>query len=226
MSTLFIVASPIGNLKDITLRALETLKEVSLIACEDTRHSLKLLTHYGIRKPLMSCHGHNEKSALTRIIARLDAGEDAAYLSDAGTPSMSDPGAALAAAARAAGHRVVPLPGPSAFATLVSAAGIGGRAVTFEGFLSPKPGRRRTRLAELLEREEAFLVYESPHRLLKLLADLAELEPERLIVIGREMTKEFEEFVSAPAARAAAEFAAREKILGECSVLVSGRKKH
>jgi 16S rRNA (cytidine1402-2'-O)-methyltransferase len=225
VSRLFVVAGPIGNLKDITLRALETLKEVALIACEDTRHSLKLLNHYGIRKPLMSCHGHNEKAATTRIVSRLDGGDDVAYLSDAGTPSLSDPGAALTAAARQAGHRVVPIPGPSAFATLVSAAGVGGRAVTFEGFMSPKPGRRRSRLKELLEREEAFLIYESPHRLLKLMTDLAELESERHVVIGREMTKEFEEFVSGPAAQVAADFAARDKVLGECSVLVSGSKK-
>ena len=225
MSTLYVVATPIGNLKDITLRALETLKNADFIACEDTRHSLKLLNHFEIRKPLVSCHGYNEEKSAARLLKLLAEGKTVAYVSDAGTPSLSDPGARLVRKARDAGFEVVPLPGPSAFASLVSAAGFPDKTVTFEGFLSPKGGRRKSRLRELLEREEAFVLYESPHRVLKLLADLADLDSERLILVGREMTKEFEEFLEGTAGELAQSLQSRDVVKGEFSVLVSGRKK-
>jgi 16S rRNA (cytidine1402-2'-O)-methyltransferase len=225
MAKLFIVATPIGNLKDITLRALETLKESDVIACEDTRHSLKLLNHYDIKKPLVSCHGHNEEKSALKIIGMLKEGKSVAYISDAGTPGISDPGAGLARKAKDAGFSVVPLPGPSAFAALTSASGFFDKTVTFEGFLSPKAGRRRSRLRELLDRREAFVLYESVHRIIKLLSDLADIEPERVLVVGREMTKEFEEFIEGTASEIKVFLENKKTVKGEFSVLVSGKKK-
>ena len=225
MAGLFIVATPIGNLKDISLRALECLQEADLVACEDTRRSLKLLTHYGIRKPLLSCHGHNEEKASIRIAGLLEEGKTVAYLSDAGTPALSDPGSRLVRAIQDRGFPVVPLPGPSAFATLLSVAGFPDKTVTFEGFLSPKSGRRRSRLRELLQRGEAFLLYESVHRILKLLDDIAEEESGRPIVVGREMTKEFEEYLRGTAGEVKQRLQERDAVKGEFSVLVSGGKK-
>lgn len=225
MARLYIVATPIGNLGDISLRALEQLKEVDLIACEDTRRSLKLLNHYEIRKPLLSCHGHNEEKASNRILKLLEEGKNIAYVSDSGTPGLSDPGSRLVRAVRDGGFPVVPLPGPSAFATLISAAGFLDKTVTFEGFLSPKAGRRRSRLRELLGRGEAFLLYESVHRILKLLEDIAELDPERQLMLGREMTKEYEEFIQGTPSQLSEELQETNTVKGEFSVLVSGGKK-
>ena len=176
MSELYIVGTPIGNLGDITFRALETFKSVDVIAAEDTRHTLELLTHFEIRKPLVSCRAQNEGFASEKIIQMLNKGQKEAYASDAGTPGISDPGAVLAEKARSAGHRVIPIPGPSAFATLASVAGSGGKTLVFEGFLSPKPGRRRSRLRELMGTPAACIVYESPFRVVKLLADIAEID--------------------------------------------------
>ena len=169
MSTLYIAATPIGNLGDITVRVLETFKTVDVIAAEDTRHTLQLLTHFEIRKPLISCRAQNEEEASKKIIGLLDEGKSVAFASDAGTPGISDPGAVLVKRVREAGHTVVPLPGASAFATLISVAGPGGKTIVFEGFLSPKPGRRRSRLRELLATGWAFVLYESPYRIVKLL---------------------------------------------------------
>jgi 16S rRNA (cytidine1402-2'-O)-methyltransferase len=206
MGCLFIVATPIGNLKDISLRALECLRAADFIACEDTRHSLKLLNHYDIHRPLLSCHGHNEERISARILGLLREGKDVVYVSDAGTPGLSDPGQRLVRRVRDAGVRVIPLPGPSAFAALVSVSGFAGKTLVFEGFLSPKPGRRRGRLRELLDLGEAFVLYESVHRVVKLVGDIADLEPERVILVGREMTKEFEEFLEGPAGEVALRF--------------------
>jgi 16S rRNA (cytidine1402-2'-O)-methyltransferase len=222
MATFSIVATPIGNLGDITLRALETLKAADVIACEDTRHTLKLLSHFEIRKPLVACYAYDEAKGAARILGLLNEGKHVAYCSDAGTPGLSDPGALAARLAREAGHKVEPIPGPSAFAALVSVAGFGGRAVLFDGFPSPKPGRRRTRLQELLAREEAFVLYESPHRVGKLLADLAALAPERQVCIGREMTKIHEEFLVMKASEAALLYSGEDAARGEFAVLVSG----
>ncbi len=225
MATLYVVATPIGNLGDITYRALETFKAVDVIACEDTRHTLQLLTHFGIRKPLVSCRARNEEDASKRVLEILKKGQDVAYASDAGTPALSDPGAVLVRMARSAGYRIVPIPGASAFATLLSVSGASDKTVTFEGFLSPKPGRRRSRLRELLESGHAFVVYESPFRILKLLADLAEIDGERQVVVGRELTKLHEELATGTACEVRDDFASREKILGEFSVHVSGKKR-
>ncbi len=224
VSTLYIVGTPIGNLGDITFRALEIFKSVDVIACEDTRHTLSLLTHFDIRKPLISCRAQNEQTAGQKIIQLLDSGQTVAYASDAGTPGISDPGAVLVQMAWDAGHTVVPVPGASAFAALVSVAGSGGKTIVFEGFLSPKSGRRRSRLKELLGTGYAFVLYESPFRIVKLLTDIADIECERHVVVGRELTKLHEEIVVGTVAEVRDNFAARNKILGEFAVFVSGNK--
>ena len=225
MSELYIVATPIGNLGDITFRALETLKNVDVIAAEDTRHTLELLTHFEIRKPLISCRAQNEEFASEKIIKLLDEGQKVAYASDAGTPGISDPGAILAGLARKAGHTVIPIPGASAFATLASVAGAGGKTLIFEGFLSPKPGRRRSRLRELLATGDAVIVYESPFRIVKLLTDIAEIDSERRVVVGRELTKLHEEITDGTAKEVLDDYSSRQKILGEFAVFISGVKK-
>ncbi|MCL1812332.1 MAG: 16S rRNA (cytidine(1402)-2'-O)-methyltransferase [Treponema sp.] len=222
MAALYIIGTPIGNLGDLSFRAVEILKSVDLVACEDTRVTLKLLSHYGIRVPLLSCRAQNEKTAAERVIAALNEGKIVAYASDAGTPGISDPGPVLAAAAAEAGHDVIPIPGPSAFAALVSAAGFGEKTVIFEGFLSPKQGRRRKRLRELLDTGWAFVLYESPFRILKLLEDLADLDSKRYICVGREMTKVHEEYKRGPAAEILAFFAKKERQKGEFALFVSG----
>lgn len=224
MSTLYIVGTPIGNLGDITFRAVETFKSVDVVAAEDTRHTLQLLNHLEIKKPLISCRSQNEEFASGKIIKLLDEGQTVAYASDAGTPGISDPGAILAGLARKAGHQVVPIPGPSAFATLTSVAGAGGKTLIFEGFLSPKPGRRRARLKELLATGDAVVLYESPFRIVKLLTDIADIESERRVVVGRELTKLHEEIIEGTAAEMRDEFAGRSKILGEFAVFISGNK--
>lgn len=224
MSTLYIVGTPIGNLGDITFRAIETFKSVDVIAAEDTRHTLQLLSHFEIRKPLVSCRSQNEKTAGEKIIKMLDDGQTVAYASDAGTPGISDPGAILAGMARQAGHTVVPIPGASAFASLVSVAGAGGKTLIFEGFLSPKPGRRRSRLRELLGTGDAIVLYESPFRITKLLTDVADIDSNRRVVVGRELTKLHEEIIEGSAAEMRDEFASRTKILGEFAIFISGNK--
>lgn len=218
------MGTPIGNLSDITYRALETFKTVDVIACEDTRHTLQLLNHFEIKKPLISCRAQNEQTAAQKIVHLLDEGQNVAYASDAGTPGISDPGAVLVDVARAAGHTIVPIPGACAFVSLASVAGSGGKSLLFEGFLSPKPGRRRSRLRELMATGFAFVLYESPFRIVKLLADIADIQCERRIVVGRELTKLHEEIVEGTAAEVLEDFAGRSKILGEFAVFVSGTK--
>ncbi|MCR5171332.1 MAG: 16S rRNA (cytidine(1402)-2'-O)-methyltransferase [Treponema sp.] len=224
MSTLYIVGTPIGNLGDITYRAVETFKNVDVIAAEDTRHTLQLLNHLEIKKPLISCRSQNESVAAQKVIKLLDEGQSVAYASDAGTPGISDPGAVLATLVRGAGHTVVPIPGPSAFATLVSVAGAGGKTLIFEGFLSPKPGRRRSRLRELLATGDAVILYESPFRIVKLLTDIADIDKGRRVVVGRELTKLHEEIVEGTAEEMKQNFAERSKILGEFAIFISGNK--
>ena len=210
-----------------SIRALETLKDADVIACEDTRHTLRLLNHFSIKKPLVSCHANDEERGSLRIVKLLDEGKTVAYCSDAGTPGISDPGAQAARRAREAGHRVIPIPGPSALATLVSAAGFAERGFLFDGFLSPKGARRRARLAELLAREEAFLLYESPFRISRLATDLAQLSPDRRVCMGRELTKLHEQIVECSASELAARLAegSADPIpqKGEFALLVSGR---
>jgi 16S rRNA (cytidine1402-2'-O)-methyltransferase len=224
MATLWIVATPIGNLEDISLRALNTLKAADCIACEDTRHTLKLLNRYEIQKPLLSCYAYREEKGAESVLRRLEAGENVAYVSDAGTPALSDPGALLVSRVRTAGHTILPIPGPSAFACLLSVAGLVGKSVVFEGFLSPKAGRRRSRLAELMERPDAAVFYESPYRILKLLSDIADIDGDRPVAIGREMTKIHEEYLSGSAKELLAELSGRKEQKGEFALIVAGNR--
>ncbi|HOX91902.1 MAG TPA: 16S rRNA (cytidine(1402)-2'-O)-methyltransferase [Spirochaetales bacterium] len=222
MAILYMVATPIGNLEDITLRAVRILGEVDTIACEDTRHTLGMLTHLGIRKSLIACHAQDEAKGSARILGLLNQGKNVAYCSDAGTPGLSDPGIMAAAMAREAGHDVVPLPGASALTALVSAAGMYSKGFTFDGFLSPKAGRRRSRLKVLMARAEAFVLYESPYRIQKLLEDIAAIDPDRQLCAGRELTKLHEEFLCGTAATVLGDLNGRASVKGEFAVLVAG----
>ena len=221
MSKLYIVATPIGNLEDITLRALRVLREVDVIACEDTRHTNMLLNHYDIKKRLIATHSYNEKESSKGILSLLDEGSDIAYCSDAGTPGVSDPGELLVDYIREnSEHEIVPVPGVSAFTTLVSASGRVGKAFTFEGFLSPKSGRRKKRLSELISRNEAFIIYESPFRVVKTLKEAKEIEPGLVCIMGREMTKQFEEIKKMDIASLISYLEAKSTIKGEFAILM------
>jgi len=222
MATLYIIGTPIGNLGDISIRAAETLKKADLVACEDTRRTLKLLSHLGIRVKMLSCRSQNEEFAAEKVIEALNQGQTVAYASDAGTPALSDPGAALVRLAAAAGHDIIPIPGPSAFAALVSVSGGKDKTVVFEGFLSPKPGRRKSRLRELMAMDAACVLYESPFRILKLLEDIAEIDSKRYVCVGREMTKVHEEYVRGTAGEIFAVFSQKKEQIGEFSVFLSG----
>ncbi|HVZ43920.1 MAG TPA: 16S rRNA (cytidine(1402)-2'-O)-methyltransferase [Ramlibacter sp.] len=196
---LFVVATPIGNLADVTLRALHVLRLADAIACEDTRHTQALLRHLGIEKtgPLIALHEHNEREAAEAVIGRLRAGERIAYVSDAGTPAVSDPGARLAASVRQAGLRVVPIPGASSVTTLLSAAGAVGHegAFVFAGFLPAKAGERDAAVEALRAEPRAVVLLEAPHRIEALARSLAALG-ERGLTVGRELTKQFEEIAT------------------------------
>jgi 16S rRNA (cytidine1402-2'-O)-methyltransferase len=222
MSTLYIISTPIGNLGDISFRAVEILKIIDLVACEDTRRTLKLLTHLGIRVKMLSCRSQNEEFAAEKVINALNQGLKVAYTSDAGTPALSDPGSILVKMASEAGHDVIPIPGPSAFAALLSVAGGRDKTVIFEGFLSPKPGRRKSRLRELMAMDAACILYESPFRVLKLLADIAEIDKERYMCIGREMTKIHEEYIRGNAAEILENLCKKNEQIGEFSLYISG----
>jgi 16S rRNA (cytidine1402-2'-O)-methyltransferase len=181
------------------------------------------LTHFGIRVKLVSCRAANERKAAAKLTGYLNDGINIAYLSDAGSPALSDPGAVLVRFAADAGHSVVPIPGPSAFASLVSVAGAAGRTLVFDGFLPPKTGKRRSRLKELLDDGAAFVLYESPFRILKLLSDLAEFDSDRYVCIGREMTKLHEEFLRGSVSDVLCTLQQRPEQKGEFSVFVSAR---
>jgi 16S rRNA (cytidine1402-2'-O)-methyltransferase len=221
-AALSVVATPIGNLGDITLRAIETLRTADVIACEDTRHARRLLDHHGIHGQLLALHEHNEQQAAARLIDLLSAGKQVALISDAGTPAVSDPGARAVAAVRQAGYRVVPVPGANAAIAALSAAGLDG-PFHFAGFLPAKVGARRTALEALKPIPATLVFYEAPHRIEETVADLvALLEPEREIVIARELTKLFEEIVRMPLPAAPGWLAADENHRrGEFVLLVS-----
>jgi 16S rRNA (cytidine1402-2'-O)-methyltransferase len=227
-AALSIVATPIGNLGDITLRALETLRAADIIACEDTRHARRLLDHHDIRAPLLAVHEHNEQQAAEKLITLLEAGKQVALITDAGTPAISDPGARVVAAVRKAGFRVTPLPGPNAAIAALSAAGLDDPAFHFVGFLPAKVGARRTALTGLKGINATLVFYEAPHRIAETIADLAALlEAQREIVIARELTKLFEEIVRLPLADAPAWLAADENHRrGEFVLLVSAPPPH
>jgi 16S rRNA (cytidine1402-2'-O)-methyltransferase len=194
---LFVVATPIGNLEDITARALRVLREVDVIACEDTRRTRALLSHFDIHTPTVSYFEHNKLTRGPQILRQLAEGKSVALVTDAGTPGISDPGFLLVRDARAAGVPVVPVAGPSAVAAALSAAGVPADRFVFDGFPPVKPGRRRNRLAALRELETTVVLYESPHRILATLAAIGEVFGEREIVVARELTKQFEEIVRA-----------------------------
>lgn len=195
-AALYVVATPIGNLEDIGRRAARVLRSVDLIAAEDTRSSRPLLQHIGAGARCVALHAHNEAKAATDIVARIVQGQAVALISDAGTPGISDPGARLVTAAHAAGIRVVPIPGASAATTLICAAGLPDGRFAFEGFLPTRPRQRRDRLTRLAEAPLAFLVFEAPHRIEETAADLAAvIEGDRVLVVGRELTKQFEQVV-------------------------------
>ncbi len=224
MGKLYIVATPIGNLLDITFRAVEVLKDVDIIACEDTRHSSRLLNHYGIKKQLISYYAADEGRGVAKIISFLEKEKDIAYISDAGTPGISDPGSTLVREVRKKGFEIIPVPGVSAMTALISVSGVPGKGILFDGFPSPKKGKRRKRVSELLERDESFIMYESPYRIIKLLEDIKELDAERILIMGRELTKKFEEIITGTASEILDKFSIRGKIQGEFVIIVTEKK--
>jgi len=219
--TLYIVATPIGNLEDMTYRAVRVLSEVSVIACEDTRQSHKLLEHFGIRKPSVSYHEHNEKERSAELIARLERGDDVAVISDAGTPMISDPGYRLVREAVARSIRVVPVPGPSAVVAALSASGLPTDSFRFAGFLPPKAGARRRVLESLREETATLVFYEAPHRIVESLGDVAAVMGAREVVVARELTKVHEEFIRGTAESVARELSLRPALKGEITLLVA-----
>jgi 16S rRNA (cytidine1402-2'-O)-methyltransferase len=219
---LYVVATPIGNLEDVTLRALRVLREVDLIAAEDTRRTRILLDRHGIRRPLTSYHDAVERERAPAIVARLKAGASVALVSDAGTPGIADPGYHLVRGALAAGVPVVPVPGPSAVAAVVSVAGLPADRFVFEGFLPNRAGARTARLEALAREPRALVFLEAARRLDGFLADAARVLGEREAVIGREITKLHEEFLRGTLASLRADVGARASLRGEVTVLIAG----
>jgi 16S rRNA (cytidine1402-2'-O)-methyltransferase len=217
---LYIVATPIGNLEDITYRAVRTLREADLIACEDTRQTRKLLEHYGIQKPTVSYHEHNEAERAAELIERLHAGESIALVSDAGVPLISDPGYRLVRAAVDAGIAVEPVPGPSAALAALSAAGLPTDAFHFGGFLPSKPGQRIHALEKLSEEQATLIFFEAPHRIVEALEAVDQVLGPRPIVVARELTKVHEEFLRGTPAEVRAQLGARDAIKGEVTLLI------
>jgi 16S rRNA (cytidine1402-2'-O)-methyltransferase len=219
LNRLFVVGTPIGNLEDTTARAVRVLGEVGAIAAEDTRVTARLLARHGIRKPLISYRAPVERRGLPRVLAALDE-HDVALVSDAGTPTISDPGQALVDAAWAAGHTVVPVPGPSAVAAALSIAGYGGPGFTFLGYLPRKPGEIRRLLATLADDPRPAVAFDSPYRVRKSLALIAEVLPDRPVTVARELTKLHEEVLRGTAADVLASLG--EPARGEFTLVISG----
>ncbi len=219
--TLYLVGTPIGNLEDITLRALKTLKVADLIACEDTRQTLKLLNHYGIEKPTISYHEHNELTRAAELVVHLENGDNIALVTDAGTPGVSDPGYRLVALAVRHHIPVVPIPGPSAFLSALVASGLPTDSFRFSGFLPAKAGARRTVLESILDSPLTQIFYEAPHRIEETLREIVEvLGPERHVVIAREVTKLHEEFIRGRADAVLEEMERRGEPKGEITLLI------
>ncbi len=230
MPTIYIVATPIGNLEDFTLRAIRILKEVDMILCEDTRVTAKLLQKYGIKTPTISYHSHSKLSKVEKIFTLLESGKNLALVSDAGTPAISDPGALLVSqikekfgAPPTGGVTITPIPGPSAVIAALSASGIPAAQFVFLGFLPHKKGRE-TLFKEIAESKRAVVFYESPHRVMKTLASLKERLKDKRIAVGRELTKIHEEIISGSPTEVFEYFASnKEKVRGEFVVIISGR---
>ena len=219
---LYIVATPIGNLEDITLRALRILAEVDKIAAEDTRRTRKLLTHHGISRPLLSYHEHNKRKQAPHLLALLQEGQHIALVTDAGTPGISDPGYYLLQLLIERDISVVPIPGPTAVIAALSIAGLPTDRFVFEGFLPPKGGKRRQRLEALRDEPRSIVIYESPYRLLRLLDEIAtQLGAERRVVVTRELTKRFEEVRRGTVTELCNMLQGRT-IRGECTVVIAG----
>jgi 16S rRNA (cytidine1402-2'-O)-methyltransferase len=218
--TLYLVSTPIGNLADITQRALQILKDVDLIACEDTRHTQKLLNHYGITTKTISYHEHNEQQRIAELIERVKQGSDVAVVSDAGTPAISDPGYRLVRAAIENEISVVPVPGPSALIAALVAAGLPTDEFFFAGFLPARSNARRTRLSELQSVPGTLIFYEAPHRLAATLSDAYEILGEREAVVARELTKLHEEIRRGRLSELAADYAEKKDVRGEIVVLI------
>lgn len=219
MSTLFVIGTPIGNLEDTTARAVRVLGEVGAIAAEDTRVTARLLARHGIKKPLISYRAPVERRGLPRVLSALDQ-NDVALVSDAGTPTVSDPGQALVEAAWAAGHTVVPIPGPSAVTAALSVAGYGGPGFTFLGYLPRKPGEMKRLLATLADDPRPAVAFDSPYRVLKSLAIIAEMMPERELTVARELTKLHEQVVRGTALNVISALGDRTR--GEFTLVISG----
>lgn len=218
---LYVVGTPIGNLGDITFRAIETLKESSLIIAEDTRQSRKLLTHFEIKTHCISCHKFNEAQRCDEIIGRVNAGEVISMITDGGMPCISDPGSRIISACQEAGVLITSAPGPTAVTTAVALSGFGAHGFLFRGFSPRKSGARKKLLERFADSDVPVVLYESPYRLLKLLEEIAEvLGEERLVFVGRELTKKFEELLKGPALEIRAKFAERN-VKGECVVIIS-----
>ena len=218
---LYIVATPIGNLEDITLRAIRTLKEADIIAAEDTRHTQVLLKHFAINTPLTSFHEHNERAKTAQLVTRLERGESIALVSDAGTPAISDPGYRLVVAAIGAGIRVIPIAGPSALIAALSVAGLPTDGFDFRGFLPARKQERRSKLQELRDGRYTMVFYETPHRLQESLDDVREILGDRRMVLAREVTKLHEEFLRGRISEVIGEVSRRE-IRGEMTLVIEG----
>lgn len=221
---LYIVSTPIGNLEDITLRAIRILKEVDLIAAEDTRRTRKLLSHYDIHTPLTSYFDGNQESKSEKLIARLKTGKSIALVSEAGTPTISDPGHRLVVQCIEARVNIIPIPGISACITAASVAGLPLNAFVFEGFLSPKSGKRRKQFTEVREEKRTLIFYESPHRLIPFLQEALEILGDRHTVVARELTKKFEEIFRGLVSEAIRKFKATPP-RGEFTILIEGNRK-
>ncbi len=218
--TLYVVATPIGNLADMTVRAARVLGEVDLIACEDTRQTRKLLDHYGIHTPLISYHEHNEQSRSEDLLLKIQAGKNIALVSDAGTPLIADPGYRLVERARERGVAVSPIPGPSALLAALSASGLPTDSFLFQGFLPIKQGQRKKLLEELQPLQMTLVFYEAPHRILDALDDIEAILGTRPVVVARELTKIHEEFLRGTAARIHDALAGRASVKGEIVVMI------
>ncbi len=218
--TLYLVATPIGNLEDITYRAVRTLREADLIACEDTRHTRMLLDHYGITRPVVSYHEHNESTRSEELVAKMQSGASVALVSDAGMPLVSDPGYRVVTTAIREGIRVVPIPGPSALVAAAAGSGLATDAFYFGGFLPAKSGQRVRTLEALRDEAATLIFYEAPHRIVETLGDVESVMGPRPVVVARELTKVHEEFVRGLAGDVHAELAARPSVKGEITLLI------